>query len=370
MSSGSVCLVCVRSSVCSSSLLVCLVWSVSSVSGLVWSGLVWSGLVFGLVWSGRSGLVSLFWSGLVSSRLVSSGLVGLVWSGLVSSRLVSSRLVSSLLVWSGLVWSVSSRLVSLVCLVWSGLSVSSRLVLLVWSVSSGLVGLVCLVSSRLVRLASVSSRLVSSLSSGLVSLAPCFSPSCPPCPAGLLCLSALLSLLPPCASPPPSALPSLFDCSPWLFQLLLLSVFAGGSLFLRLPPSSLLPLPVCGGPFVNVALIFQIRVWGASHAVCMSQSYFSPLSESSLVIFHSRVLGYCFVPVSSENKLKRNEGSRKLKSLRRKIYWPVLRNFSHTTKQKRLAAAVLLVLQTSYTWYGHWKDPKSSSRGKSSKMNL
>lgn len=76
---------------------------------------------------------------------------------------------------------------------------------------------------------------------------------------------------------------------------------------------------VWGGPLWTTAPIFQIVKGLVHHAVCMSQSYFSPLSECSLVIFHSRVLlGYlfCACVIWKTRAEKRNgEGSRKLKSL-------------------------------------------------------
>lgn len=76
---------------------------------------------------------------------------------------------------------------------------------------------------------------------------------------------------------------------------------------------------VWGRPLWIVAPIFQIVKGLVHHAVCMSQSYFSPLSECSLVIFHSRVLlGYlfCACVIWKTRAEKRNgEGSRKLKSL-------------------------------------------------------
>ncbi len=86
------------------------------------------------------------------------------------------------------------------------------------------------------------------------------------------------------------------------------------------------------------------------HAVCMSQSYFCPLSESSLVIFHSRgtpglfVLCLCHLKTRAE---KRNEGSRKLKSLSET---EDLLNFSLTLQQKRLAvSSPISSAETSYT---------------------
>lgn len=122
----------------------------------------------------------------------------------------------------------------------------------------------------------------------------------------------------------------------------------------------------------------------ASHAVCMSQSYFSVLSECSLVIFHSLVLlGYLFcacVIWKTRAEVEKWRGVQKIKvSLwdGRFIELVSQRLESHTLLQKHLVGcrtlrtAALLVLQKHPTpdmpLKGCWE---LLTRGKSSKSEV